>query len=182
MTQSEPEQSSALAGLGGTAVTAARYRHVLGHYTTGVVVIAAFDGQPVGMSVNSFTSVSLDPPLVSFCAASTSSTWPRINRTGRFSVNVLNEGQAHLSRRFSAKADDRFRHAPWGRGGNGSPILDDVVAWLECDIETTHTAGDHVIVIGRVVDLDANGGPPLVFSQAEYGAFRRADEPQEPRS
>jgi flavin reductase (DIM6/NTAB) family NADH-FMN oxidoreductase RutF len=148
----------------------ASFRSVLGHFATGITVITAMDdGEPVGIAANSFTSVSLDPPLVLFCAAKTSSTWPRIQRAGHFCVNVLDEHQEHVSRLFAQKGVDRFAEIDWSRTARG-PILHDVHAYLDCTIETEHDAGDHVIVVGRVheLGLTADAGP-LLFYQGRYG-------------
>ncbi|MGZ7018860.1 MAG: flavin reductase family protein [Acidimicrobiia bacterium] len=149
---------------------AASFRSVLGHFATGITVITAMDdGEPVGIAANSFTSVSLDPPLVLFCAAKTSSTWPRIHRAGHFTVNVLDEHQEHISRLFAEKGADRFGRIEWEAGERG-PILHDVHAYLDCTIEEEHDAGDHVIVVGRVheLGLTADAGP-LLFYQGRYG-------------
>ena len=149
---------------------AASFRTVLGHFATGITVITAMDGdEPVGIAANSFTSVSLDPPLVLFCAAKTSSTWPRIQRAGHFTVNVLDEHQEEISQLFAAKDVDRFGQVQWRLGSQG-PILHDVHAYLDCTIEAEHDAGDHVIVIGRVheLGLSADAGP-LLFYRGRYG-------------
>jgi flavin reductase (DIM6/NTAB) family NADH-FMN oxidoreductase RutF len=151
---------------------AASFRAVLGHFATGITVITAMDdGEPVGIAANSFTSVSLEPPLVLFCAAKTSSTWPRIRHAGHFTVNVLDEHQEHISRLFAQKGADRFGQIQWSVGEHG-PILDDVHAYLDCTIEAEHDAGDHVIVVGRVVELGyASEGKPLLFYRGGYGHF-----------
>lgn len=154
-------------------IDAAHYRMVLGHFATGVTIITAFDGgEPVGMAANSFTSVSLDPPLVLFCAAHSSSTWPRIRSAGAFCVNILTEDQEELSRLFATKGADRFNGVGWRPGPSGSPIIADVLAWIDCRIEAEHDAGDHVIVVGRVLAMDAaRAGKPLVFYRGGYGRF-----------
>ncbi len=149
---------------------AASFRTVLGHFATGITVITAMDGgEPVGIAANSFTSVSLDPPLVLFCAAKTSGTWPRIQQAGHFTVNVLDEHQEHVSQLFAAKDVDRFGQVQWRIGSRG-PILHGVHAYLDCTIEAEHDAGDHVIVIGRVheLGLTADAGP-LLFYRGRYG-------------
>ncbi len=95
----------------------AQFRSVLGHFATGVTVVAGVsEGQPVGLSVNSFTSVSLDPPLVLLCVATGSSTWPRIRAVGSFTVNVLAEHQENVSRVFAARGPDKFRDVRWWPG------------------------------------------------------------------
>jgi len=146
---------------------------VLGHFATGVTVITAVsDGQPAGLAVNSFTSVSLEPPLVAFCAAKSSTTWPAIQRAGSFCVNILAEDQEDLSRRFAMKGGDKFRGVGWRAGESGSPILQGVLAWLDCVTEAEHDAGDHLIVVGRVLGLDVfRERGPLVFFRGGYGRF-----------
>ena len=149
---------------------AASFRAVLGHFATGITVITAMDGdEPVGLAANSFTSVSLDPPLVLFCAAKSSTTWPRIERAGHFTVNVLDEHQEPISQLFATRGADRFGQVAWRLGSLG-PILEDVHAFLDCTLEQVIEAGDHVIVLGRVQDLGltADAGP-LIFYQGRYG-------------
>jgi 3-hydroxy-9,10-secoandrosta-1,3,5(10)-triene-9,17-dione monooxygenase reductase component len=151
-------------------VDSARFRTVLGHFATGVTVVTGHgqDG-PAGLSANSFTSVSLDPPLILVCVAHTSSTWPAIRDSGRFAVNVLGEHQEDTSRRFSAKSGDRFEGVGWAPGKTGSPIFHDAIAYVDCVIDAEHEGGDHVIVVGRVVDMGqpAEGGP-LLFWRGGY--------------
>jgi flavin reductase (DIM6/NTAB) family NADH-FMN oxidoreductase RutF len=148
----------------------ASFRAVLGHFATGITVITAMDGdEPVGIAANSFTSVSLDPPLVLFCAARSSTTWPRMQRAGHFTVNVLDEHQEEICRLFATRGADRFGQIGWHADAHG-PILDDVHAYLDCTVEAEHEAGDHVIVVGRVqaLGLTADAGP-LLFYQGRYG-------------
>lgn len=151
-------------------VDGALYRQVLGHFATGVTVITAVDdGEPVGMAANSFTSVSLDPPLVLFCAGKASSTWPRIDAAGAYAVNILAGDQEEVCRRFAAKDGDRFEGVGWSTAVTGSPILDGALAYLDCTIDARHDAGDHVLVVGRVVDLAVPGeGAPLLFFRGGY--------------
>lgn len=148
---------------------AASFRAVLGHFATGITVITALDdGEPVGLAANSFTSVSLDPPLVLFCAATSSGTWPRIRRAGHFTVNVLDEHQEEISRIFATRGADRFAQVAWRVGSQG-PILEDVHAWLDCTIEAEVPAGDHVIVVGRVHEMGlAPDAGPLLFYRGRY--------------
>lgn len=149
-----------------TAVDSAAYRQVCGHFATGVTVITAMNGdEPVGMAVNSFTSVSLDPPLVLFCAGNDSATWPLIEATGAYAVNVLAEDQEQVSRAFASKDVDRFQGIGFRTAVTGSPVIDDVLAYLDCRIDSVHDAGDHVIVVGRVVELgvEREVGPLLFF-------------------
>ena len=156
-----------------------RFRRILGHYPTGVTVVTAIgeDGQPEGMVVGSFTSVSLDPPLVAFLPASNSGSWARLRRAGRFCVNILGADHEQLCRQFAARrsdkdSGDKYAGVRWTPAPTGSPIIDGAVAWIDCETETIHTAGDHDIVIGRVLDLDsADEGLPLLFFQGGYGSF-----------
>jgi flavin reductase (DIM6/NTAB) family NADH-FMN oxidoreductase RutF len=151
----------------------AKYRQVLGHFPTGVTVItAAPDGTPVGMAVGSFASVSLDPPLVAFFAGQGSSSWPRIQTAGSFCVNILADDQEAVSRRFASKEEDKFAGLGWSPAGSGSPLLEGVLAWIDCDIESVTDAGDHVCVMGRVRELEvAHDGAPLLFFRGGYGRF-----------
>lgn len=150
------------------------FRRVLGHYPTGVCVVTAVeaDGAPVGMVVGSFTAVSLDPPLVAFFPDRRSSTWPRIAAAGRYCVNVLAGDQRALCRTFSTPGADRFADTGWQASPGGSPILDAVVAWIDCALHAVHEAGDHFIVLGRVEALDiVRADQPLLFFRGRYGNF-----------
>ena len=151
----------------------AKFRQVLGHFPTGVTVVtAAPDDGPVGMSVGSFCSVSLEPPLVACFAAHTSSSWPGIQAAGSFCVNILTSDQEEMSRRFATTDDDKFDGLGWAPAGSGAPLLDGVLAWIDCDIESVTDAGDHVCVLGRVRDLDVvHDGAPLLFFRGGYGRF-----------
>lgn len=147
------------------------FRRILGHYPTGVCAITAFvDGGPVGMVVGSFTSVSLDPPLVAFLPDRRSTTWPRIEAAGHFCVNVLAEHQQAVCRALSSKGEDRFESVPHRLSDTGLPIIDGVVAWIDCQLYAVHEAGDHYIAIGQVRALDVErADPPLVFVRGGYG-------------
>lgn len=150
------------------------YREVLGQYPTGVSAITARtdDSTLAGMTVGSFTSVSLDPPLVAFFPAKTSSSWPTIERSGRFCVNVLAWDQEVICQRMARSAGDKFTGLSWRPSELGSPILDDVVAWIDCTIESVAEAGDHYVVVGAVHDLEiVNQTLPLLFFRGGYGRF-----------
>lgn len=150
------------------------FREVLGHFPTGVCVVTAIgtDGAPVGMAVGSFTSVSLDPPLVAFLPDKSSTTFPKIREAASFCVNVLSAQQEPVCRTFASRGADKFAQTPWHAAPSGAPILDGVVAWIDCVPETIHEAGDHYIFIGRVTSLEAeNPTLPLLFFQGGYGAF-----------
>lgn len=151
-----------------------RFRQVLGNYPTGVTVVTAIDqrGHPAGMSVGSFTSVSLDPPLVAFLPDRSSTSFPRIRTATSFCVNVLGADQAALCRAFAGRGGDKFAGVSWRPTASGAPRLAGVAAWLDCAFESITEAGDHYLVLGRVLDLDgAPGHRPLVFFQGGYGRF-----------
>lgn len=157
-----------------TSFDARRYRDVLGQYPTGVCVVSAVgtDGRASGLAVGSFTSVSLDPPLVAFFPDRSSSSWPKIEAAGSFCVNVLAAHQEEVCRALAAKSDDKFKALIWRPAGSGSPILEGAVAWIDCDIESVQEAGDHYIVIGRVRELDnPSTDLPLLFFRGGYGRF-----------
>jgi 3-hydroxy-9,10-secoandrosta-1,3,5(10)-triene-9,17-dione monooxygenase reductase component len=152
----------------------AKFRQVLGHYPTGVVVVTAMaaDGEPAGLAIGSFTSVSLDPPLVAFFPDKSSSSWPRIESAGTFCVNILGEDQEDVCRVFASKGTDKFASIGWRPGRTGAPVINDVIAWIECEIERIDDAGDHWIVLGRVVDLEVgHSGGPLLFFRGGYGRY-----------
>ncbi|HEU5308014.1 MAG TPA: flavin reductase family protein [Acidimicrobiia bacterium] len=153
-----------------------RFRSVLGQFATGVTIITAMDGdEPVGMAANSFTSLSLDPPLILFCVAHTSSTWPRIEQAGTFAVNILGEGHQELCNLFAQKGADRFAHTPWHVGVSGAPVLEEAIAYLDCRFEAEHPGGDHKIIVGRVLDLDMREGErPLLFFRGGYERMHEA--------
>ncbi len=153
-----------------SAFDSARFRQVLGHFPTGVCVVAGHhEGQPVGLAVGSFFSISLEPPLVGFCAGHGSSTWPKLRENGRFCINVLAADQEPVSRVFASKDPDKFASIGWDRSPLGEPRLAGALAWIDCTIQTVHAAGDHDIVIGEVHDLAVqHEGNPLVFFRGGY--------------
>jgi 3-hydroxy-9,10-secoandrosta-1,3,5(10)-triene-9,17-dione monooxygenase reductase component len=158
----------------GSSFDSAKYRQVLGHFPTGVTVITAMsDGQPFGMAVGSFASLSLDPPQILFCAGATSTTWPKIREAGSFCVNILSEDQEDVCRVFASKAPDKFAEIGWKHSGTGSPLLEGVMAYIDCQIETVVTSGDHDVVVGAVRDLNVmHEGGPLLFFRGGYGRFQ----------
>jgi 3-hydroxy-9,10-secoandrosta-1,3,5(10)-triene-9,17-dione monooxygenase reductase component len=152
------------------SVEPALFRQVLGCYATGVVVVAALvDGTPQGLAVNSFTSVSMEPPLVAFCAARTSSTWPALRRSGSFTVSMLSDEQEQVCRVFARKRADRFAQVNWTCSPSGHPVLDGALAWLDLRAEQIVEAGDHELVVARVTGLAAAAeGRPLVFFRSAF--------------
>lgn len=149
-------------------------RDTLGRFCTGVVLATGvFEGRPCGFAAQSFVSLSLDPPLVALCPARSSSSWPLLRASGSFCINVLGAQQKALCDAFARSGGDKFEGVGWRAGATGSPIVDDVLAWVDCDLEAEHDAGDHTIAVGRVRDLrimDAVGDP-LLFFGGRYGRF-----------
>lgn len=154
------------------------FREVLGRYASGVTVVTTIsDGVPVGMTCQSFTSVSLEPPLVAFLPTRQSRAFAAIGRSGTFCVNFLAVDQEHLSDRMAGRAgEDKFAGVAWRPGRTGSPILDGVLGHVDCTVHAVHEAGDHFLVIGRVVDLgvaDQDARPsgdadPLLYYRGGY--------------
>jgi 3-hydroxy-9,10-secoandrosta-1,3,5(10)-triene-9,17-dione monooxygenase reductase component len=154
-------------------IEAATFREVLGYYPTGVCVITAMgaDGAPVGMVVGSFTSVSLDPPLVGFFPATQSGSWPQIAAAGHFCVNVLSSDQTALCRQI-ASPGDKFAGVDYTVSLHGLPVLDGAMAAIECVLESVSPAGDHLLVLGRVLGLEARrDADPMLFFRGRYGGF-----------
>ncbi|MET8731839.1 flavin reductase family protein [Streptomyces parvus] len=157
-------------------IAPAEFRRVLGHFASGVTVVTARDTDgPTGFACQSFASLSLDPPLVTFMVARTSTTWPRIARAGAFCVNVLGADQGALCRGFAVSGADKFAGVAYGEApATGSPLLDSVPAWIDCRIHAVHTGGDHLIVVGRVEALGSEeDGEPLLFHRGTFGRFSR---------
>ena len=152
---------------------ASEYRRILGHYPTGVCAItAAVSRSPVGMIVGSFTSVSLKPPLVAFVPDRGSTTWPMIRSAGRFCVKVLSAAQQDVCRALSAKGENKFEALSYRWSATGLPILDGVVAWIDCVLYAVHEAGDHDIALGEVAALQVEAAhPPMLFLKGAYGSF-----------
>jgi flavin reductase (DIM6/NTAB) family NADH-FMN oxidoreductase RutF len=147
------------------------FRRVLGRLPTGVVIVTGIDGeQPFGLVCGSFMSVSLVPPLVAVAPAKTSTSWPSIEATGSFCANVLTEEQEQLARRFAVSGGDKFAGADWRRApGSGSPLLDNVAAWIDCRVYKRIEAGDHWLVLGEVLDLSVQReSGALVFHGGAY--------------
>ncbi|MEV5649533.1 flavin reductase family protein [Nocardia sp. NPDC052254] len=159
------------------AAVDASFREALAHFCTGVVVVTSLDGsqRPVGMTVGSFTSISLDPPLVGFYAGRTSTTLPHIAGRGRFCVNVLAADQHELARTFAVSDADKFAGVGWFRGRDGCPRLTGAHAWIDCSITLRQTIGDHDLVVGHVEALAVSGdSDPLVFHRSIFRSLKDA--------
>ena len=154
-------------------------RDVLGHFASGVTVLTADTAEgPIGFTCQSFSSLSLDPPLVAFAPARTSTTWPRLRDAQRFCVNVLAEEQSGLSRQFARSGTDKYAGVDWAPSPHGSPVLDGVVAWIDSELWAEYDGGDHTIVVARVVDLGADASrTPLLFHRGAYGLQAALLEP-----
>ncbi|GLY14391.1 flavin reductase family protein [Kineosporia rhizophila] len=156
----------------------AQFRKVVGGFASGITVVTAvLDGEPVGMTCQSFFSLSLDPPLIAFSPALTSSSYPRIRESGSFCVNILEAGQEGLCGQFARSGGDKWRGVEWEPGVTGSPRLKGVLASIDCDLENEFVTGDHYLTVGRVRSLHATPGlhPLLYFN----GGYRRLHPHQE---
>ncbi|HEY2715089.1 MAG TPA: flavin reductase family protein [Solirubrobacterales bacterium] len=181
---------------GETRVDGAELRHVLGHFATGVTVVTArapaapgaAGGEPVGMVANSFTSVSLQPPLVLFCAGAESDTWPRIRQADGFCVNVLGHHQSRLAVSFARKGTDRYEDVELVDRGDGPPRLAGAIAHIDCRIWAEYAGGDHTIVVGEVLELAVADGDvakleePLIFYRGGFTTARQSAPPGKQRA
>jgi 3-hydroxy-9,10-secoandrosta-1,3,5(10)-triene-9,17-dione monooxygenase reductase component len=170
-----------VSGGGEKRVDGAELRRVLGHFATGVTVVTACPGDdgPVGMVANSFTSVSLEPPLVLFCAGAESDTWPRIRAAESFCVNVLSHDQRQLATDFARKGTDRYAGVELEeRPDGGPPHLAGALAHIDCRVHAEHPGGDHTIVVGEVEELavssdeEAALAEPLIFYRGGFTTAR----------
>lgn len=154
-----------------------QFRDVMGSFATGVAVVTTrhATGQPAGVTVSSFTSVSLDPPLILFCLEWTAETWPAFRDAGFFAVNILAEGQAALSSRFATMRIDRWAGIDHEPGPHGCPLLPGIVGWVVCRKHAVHEGGDHAILVGQVEMLECDAArSPLLHFRGAYGRFERA--------
>lgn len=154
----------------GRSEQARELRDCLGAFATGVTIVTAAGegGRPLGLTANSFASVSLEPPLVLWNMARNTESFPQFEAAAHFGINILAADQQDLSRRFSAPVEDRFDGVPWHEGETGVPLIDGSVAYLECDTFARHEGGDHLIIVGRVTRYVLNGGQPLIFLSGDY--------------
>jgi flavin reductase (DIM6/NTAB) family NADH-FMN oxidoreductase RutF len=148
----------------------ARLRRVFGAFPTGVTAVAALaGGEPIGLTASSFTSVSLDPALVSVCVARASRTWPRLSQVPRLGVSILSARQEHVGRQLAARRERRFEGLDWRVTEHGAVLLDGASGWIEASIDQQVEAGDHHIIVLAVHDLDADHEVrPLVFHGGQY--------------
>ncbi|WP_242908090.1 flavin reductase family protein [Actinomadura terrae] len=155
------------------AVDPATMRRVMGRFATGVAVITALDacGDPHGMTVNSLTSVSLDPPLLLVCFGVRARTALAVAESGRFAVSVLAARQEPIALRFAGRGEDHFAGLPLTYGEHDVPVVPDALAHLECTVERRVAAGDHMVVFGAVRRTCDREGPPLAFLGGRFGDF-----------
>ncbi len=155
---------------GGADFDARAFRAALGRFPTGVTIVTtrAGDGRPVGVTVNSFNSVSLEPPLVLWSLQRASVSLGAFEAAGRFAVNVLRIDQIDLSNRFASPVPEKFNGVRWSWSADDIPLLDGCVARFECRTRAVHDGGDHVIFIGEVERFDVAGGQPLIFCDGCY--------------
>jgi 3-hydroxy-9,10-secoandrosta-1,3,5(10)-triene-9,17-dione monooxygenase reductase component len=160
------------------SVEAGNFRQTLGHFCTGVTVIAAMGAdEPVGFACQSFAALSLDPPLVLFCPGKSSRTWALIEAAGSFCVNVLAHDQRDVSAVFGKAGADKFASIEWHPAPSGAPVLRGVLTWIDCAVESVLDGGDHWIVVGRVTALgEQDDQRPLLFYRGAYAVT----EPAEP--
>jgi 3-hydroxy-9,10-secoandrosta-1,3,5(10)-triene-9,17-dione monooxygenase reductase component len=150
------------------------FRTTLGQFCSGVVIATGcLEGVPAGFAAQSFSSLSLEPPLVALFPGKQSTSWPKLRESGSFCINILAANQRPVCDTFARSGIDKFSDLDWHPGVTGSPVLGGVLAYIDCDLEVEHDAGDHTIAVGRVRDLairEASAGP-LLFFRGGYGSF-----------
>ena len=152
-------------------ISAADFRHVLGHFASGVTIVTTCDGdrRPTGLTASAFSSVSLDPPLVLICVDQKSHSYPALLESGCFAINVLTTEQEQASRRFASTRLDKFDGVDFEVSDLGLPLIAGALAHIECTTVNTHVEGDHTIFIGRVERARVSAGEPLLFFRGRYG-------------
>ncbi|NLU82514.1 flavin reductase family protein [Rhodococcus sp. HNM0569] len=175
---STPEDDLTGNWLCGGSIDAATLRNTAGAFPSGVTIITASAGStPVGLTISSFASVSLDPPLLLVCVARTAGSLPAFRAGGPMAVNILANDQAWLAKRFASRHDDRFASVDYTLGPHGVPLLDGVSAWMDCHIARIYDGGDHVILLTRVHSVHRSDSMPLLYhSGAMYDWEQAATE------
>lgn len=156
------------------AIDRSELRRVMGHFATGVAVITTrdLDGKPYGLTANALCSVSLDPPLLLVCVDKRAESHPAFGRSGAFAINILAREHEDLSRRFAVSGGDKFVDVAHSSGVTGVPLLEGALGAVECRVVAEHDAGDHTIFIGKVEELVASEGDPLLFFRGKYRSLR----------
>ena len=164
-----------------TGQVADRFKEAMGRFATGVTIVAGLeDGRPVGFTCQSFVSLSLDPPYVAVAPARTSTSWPRIARSGAFCVNVLSEDQEELCRGFAVSGGPKFDGVAWRPAPvTGSPVIEGSLAWVDCEVALVHDAGDHELILGHVRDLGVGDGSPLLYYRSRFATVDHAHAPDQ---
>ena len=158
-----------------------QFKDAMGRFATGVTIVSGIeDGQPVGFTCQSFVSLSIDPPYVAVAPARTSTSWPRIARSGSFCVNVLSEDQEELCVGFAASGGPKFDGVAWHPApGTGSPVIEGCLAWVDCDVALVHDAGDHELILGHVRGIGVGEGSPLLFYRSHFDTVGHDRTPHE---
>ena len=148
-------------------------RRAFGNFATGVTIVTTVDGddQPCGFTANSFSSVSIDPPLLLVSIGKSAYGCPVFTRSAGFAINILARGQRELSNRFARAGEDKFADLAWSTAVSGSPLIDGVVAWFDCEHFEQVDAGDHIVLIGRILQYEHNTDAPLGFCRGAYVSF-----------
>lgn len=158
--------------LSAKAIEPLSFREALGHYASGITVITSqVEGEPIGFTCQSFYSVSMSPPLVSFSVMCSSASYPKIRQAGRFAVNILSGEQVDISNQFARRGTDKWQGVDWHASPLGNPVIAGSLHWLDCEIHAEHAAGDHLIVIGEVKALnlqEVTATQPLLYFKGHY--------------
>lgn len=144
------------------------FRRACSKFATGIAVATTFDGRPHGLTVNSFTSVSLDPPLILFCIDYTANILPVFRRASHFAINILESNQEAISSAFAFRGEDRFEGVSWRPGIEMVPVLEGTLATLECRTHTILEVGDHAVFVGEVLTASVGVGEPLLYFDSRY--------------
>jgi 3-hydroxy-9,10-secoandrosta-1,3,5(10)-triene-9,17-dione monooxygenase reductase component len=156
----------------GGGVDPGEFRSVLGHFASGVVLVTGiYEGLPVGLTCQSFFSLSLDPPMVAMAPGKSSTSWPKVASSKAICVNILAAEQEPLAWTFAQTGADKFAGVGWSPAANGAPRLKDALAWIDGTVEDVYEGGDHWLVTARVIDLESRPGQPLLFYRGGFGGF-----------
>ena len=152
-----------------------QFKDAMSRFITGVTIVSGMeDDHPVGFTCQAFVSLSINPPFIAVAPARTSSSWPRIARAGSFCVNVLGDSQEELCRGFAVSGGDKFDGVAWHPAPvSGSPVIEGSLAWVDCNVELVHDAGDHELIIGKVLDLGIDEGSPLLLFRGDFATVAR---------
>jgi 3-hydroxy-9,10-secoandrosta-1,3,5(10)-triene-9,17-dione monooxygenase reductase component len=156
----------------------AQFKKAMSQFATGVTIVAGLEeGQPVGFTCQAFVSLSIDPPFIAVAPARTSTSWPRIARAGTFCVNVLADHQQALCQGFAVSGGNKFEGVDWSPApATGAPMIAGSLAWVDCEVELVHDAGDHELIIGKVLDLGSTEGSPLLFVDSKFATVAHLDD------